>query len=428
MKKRKSYPILYKFAFAIGKENELVPLEEQLKIPKQTKYSWRTMSDDSIEKLENQLQIKKEFHNMLAEGGINMVYYRRLLYVTAKIHYRSIDFIGEKKYHKILERNKEDFVTLIETYSSLIPKETLLKWFKFKPNKYLVWFFQIQYQCDSSVMKLCARKFPAQITLKEFAQIEKAFKNTKYTHWSKSAIHADLVKNNLLTISRSTFYKHAATIRPTISGKSKKRRSYRPLRASRINEYWHFDISYFRTLNGERQYIYAIIDNYSRKILAWRCKDKIRNVIVSEMLAEALGLKKVSRLVLVSDGGTENIGHNIHKILEYYRLFYSSKIDHKIALKGIRQSNSMIERFFKLMKYDYLYLKHAETPKLLVHQLKRMIIEYNYIRPHYALGLLTPDERYRGLPDPDLTSRMKKAYQKRFCMNKKCDCIKCINE
>jgi hypothetical protein len=168
MKKRQTYPILYKFAYAIGKENELVSLEEQVKIPKQTKFSWRNMSEESITNLENQLQLKTEVQNLLTEERIGLVHYRKLLYVTAKIHYRSIDLIGKKKYHKILERNKADFVNFIETYSSLIPKETLLKWFKFKPSKYLIWFYQVQYQCDSSIKNLCAKKFPGQIILKEF--------------------------------------------------------------------------------------------------------------------------------------------------------------------------------------------------------------------------------------------------------------------
>jgi hypothetical protein len=67
MKKRQTYPILYKFAYAIGKENELVSLEEQVKIPKQTKFSWRNMSEESITNLENQLQLKTEVQNLLTE-------------------------------------------------------------------------------------------------------------------------------------------------------------------------------------------------------------------------------------------------------------------------------------------------------------------------------------------------------------------------
>ena len=77
------------------------------------------MFDESITNLENQLQLKTEVQNLLTEDGISMMYYRKLLYVTAKIHFRSIDLIGKKKYHKILERNKEEFVSLSDRQKNL---------------------------------------------------------------------------------------------------------------------------------------------------------------------------------------------------------------------------------------------------------------------------------------------------------------------
>ncbi|MBT3424054.1 MAG: transposase [Bacteroidetes bacterium] len=425
MKKKKSYPLLYKLAYAIGKEKELVPRSEQLKIPKQTKYYWRSLPETSIVKLEDQLQISKEVKQVITDNNISSIHYRKLLMITARIHFKSVDFIGEKNYIKILERNKREFVNLIEAYSNILTRDTLLKWFKVQPRKYLVWYYQIQYECDSSKILLCAKKFPQQLTIREFTIIEKALFDPNFRNWPKCAIHADLVKRKLLTISRSTFYKHASKILPSSNRKQGKRKKHKPLRAMRINEYWHFDISYFRTLNGEKQYIYAIIDNFSRKILAWRCEDKIRNSIVCEMLEEALGIKIKASLTLVSDGGSENIGNNIRKIVEYYKLFYNSEISHKIALKDIRYSNSMIERFFRIMKSDYLYIQHAENPGILIKQLKSLIIEYNFIRPHYSLGYLTPDEKFRGLPQPDLSERIKKAREKRYLKNKTCNCMKC---
>jgi hypothetical protein len=424
--KKKSFPIIYKFAYAIGKENELVPKHDQLQIPKQTKYYWRNLSDETIKKLEEQLQLSKEVKKVITESDYNLIHLRKILMITAKVHFKSIDLMGERNYMRVLERNKKEFVNLIESYSNVLGKDLILKWFRVNPGKYLIWYYQVQYECDSSIDQLCAKKFPQQLTKKEFSIIEKALFEPKYANWPKSAIHADLVKRNLITISKSTFYKHASIISPSSTRLKGRRKKYRPLRAKRVNEYWHFDISYFRTMNGEKQYIYAIIDNFSRKILAWKCETVIRSSFVCEMIAEALGIRLKNPLTLISDGGPENISYSVRKTLEFFKMEYQSEISHKIALKDIRYSNSMIERFFRIMKSDYLYITHAESSEILFKQLRSMIIEYNYIRPHYALGYLTPDEMYRGVPQPDLENRMKQAKAKRYKKNKSCNCMKCI--
>ena len=345
-------------------------------------------------------------------------------FFPVKIQKSFFDLIGNEKIKSIIEERKEVFVRLIESYKGIIPKNEVISWFGIEKKAYNVWFLKSKFKCTSSNVSLCAKRFPQQVTQNEYTIIEKSLHDTFYEYWPKSAIHADLVKKNIISISRSTYYKYAAIIKPC-RYRRRRRKKYKALRAQRINEYWHFDISYYKIRNNQKVYIYALLDNYSRKILAWKCEKIISSVFVQDMLEEALGKKEYRDLILVSDGGPENTSRSIRKLLAQIRENTNSGIIHKIALKDISYSNSMIERFFRTMKYDYPYLLNNSTYTELKKNLEQLIFEYNYIRPHYAIAYLTPDEAYRGITQPDLKERFYKSQEHRNRINRNCTCTIC---
>lgn len=425
MRTRKTYPILYKWAYSKGREREIIPPNERRLIPKQTKWQWRNLDLSAIEKIEDDLKLRQNVSNIESDKLINFKLYQQFLIAATKIQLTTIKIIGVEKYHKLLANNKESLVKVIERYSELIDRETILKWFNISPNKFLVWQSQVNYDCSSSIISLCAKKYANQTTVGEFKKIEKALNDPDYLHWPKSAVHSRLLKQKKLVISRSTFYKYASKINPSKSRAKGYKKRKEKLRASKINELWHFDISYFRTLDGQKHYIYAIIDNYSRKILEWDVRSLIRNKYVSEMLLKALGIQKPMLLKIMSDGGSENTGQHIKAILQKYKLKYAAEIEHMIALKDIEYSNNMIERFFRIMKSDYLYLTDIENGEILINMVNRLIHEYNYTRPHHAHYTLTPHEVYTGVEQPDMKERFNNARLDRINTNRTCACTLC---
>jgi hypothetical protein len=112
-------------------------------------------------------------------------------------------------------------------------------------------------------------------------------------------------------------------------------------------------------------------------------------------------------------------------ILQKYKLEYGTKIKHMIALKDIDYSNNMIERFFRIMKSNYLYMTDIENGAILYDKVKYLMYEYNYLRPHYSHKLLTPHEVYTGKKQPDLTRRFELSRSERIHTNKNCSCTVC---
>ncbi len=424
--KRQIYPLIYKWAYSKGRESDFVPMDKQKEIPKQTKFYWRNLGKDKTIKLELSIEALCQYSNINKNNEVKSEWYKKRFFISmTKFHQNLMDLMGREKYISYLFKSKTDFVKLIEKFSKTLPKKEILKWFQISNNQYQLWYTQVFFECESSKLKLCAKQHPFQITNKEYLIIELALTDPYYHHWPKSAIHSELLRRKKLNISKSTFYKYANRINPH-DKRSKKKPSFKPLRAKYVNEYWHQDLSYFKTLDGGQSYIYAIIDNFSRKIISWKCTRSISRITTGEVISEAMEKVSLFKLNLVTDSGTENINQYIENLLSQYHEQHNIKIIHEIALKTIQQSNSMIERFFRTMKSCYLYFDIPVSHEELCIALEKIIHEYNCIRPHHALTHRTPDEVFKGKPIEDRRDQMKKAQKMRFNNNKNCDCLVCI--
>ncbi len=112
-------------------------------------------------------------------------------------------------------------------------------------------------------------------------------------------------------------------------------------------------------------------------------------------------------------------------ILQKYKLEFGSIVKHMIALKDIEYSNNMIERFFSIMKSNYLYMTDIENGAILFNKVNYLMNEYNYLRPYYSHRLLTPHEVYIGKKQPDLKERFKLSRIDIIEKNKNCSCTVC---
>jgi transposase InsO family protein len=90
------------------------------------------------------------------------------------------------------------------------------------------------------------------------------------------------------------------------------------LRTSRPNEIWHIDTTVIRLLDGTRAYLDAVIDNFSRRILAWRVANTFAPVNSVAVLLEASRgvMGAASTPVVLADAGVENVNAQVDALIE----------------------------------------------------------------------------------------------------------------
>lgn len=118
------------------------------------------------------------------------------------------------------------------------------------------------------------------------------------------------------------------------------------VRTTRPNEVWHIDTTIFRLLNGHKVYVQAIIDNFSRRILAWSINAKLEPAASAVLLVQAHQniVSGESYPTLMVDAGIENLNSAVDALVK------DKLLDRLVAQTEIKYSNSMIEVFGGLSK------------------------------------------------------------------------------
>lgn len=94
-----------------------------------------------------------------------------------------------------------------------------------------------------------------------------------------------------------------------------KRKRYREgVRANKVNDIWHIDITQFHTKNRKKLYVQFIVDNYSRAIINWKVSDRKNTQITLKSLLDS-DLDTHRPEYLMSDGGGENCNKEVKKVL-----------------------------------------------------------------------------------------------------------------
>ncbi len=160
----------------------------------------------------------------------------------------------------------------------------------------------------------------------------------------------------------------------------------RGVKIIRPNQVWSTDITYIRLANGY-VYLTAIIDWYSRKVLAWRLSNTLDNSFCIEVLCEALARYGTPE-IFNTDQGVQYTAHNFIRILERHNIRIS------MDGKGRALDNVYIERLYRTVKYEHIFIWRHDTVKELKESLKLYFKRYNGKRGHMSLDYRTPDEVY----------------------------------
>jgi len=155
----------------------------------------------------------------------------------------------------------------------------------------------------------------------------------------------------------------------------------------RPNQVWSTDITYIRLLHGF-VYLVAIIDWYSRKVLAWRLSNTMDAGFCVDCLEEAIknyGAPKVFN----TDQGSQFTSASFTGILIEYGITIS------MDGRGRAFDNIFVERLWRTVKYEDVYLKGYESMPALLLGLTDYFLFYNEERPHQSLGYKTPEVVYQ---------------------------------
>ena len=180
--------------------------------------------------------------------------------------------------------------------------------------------------------------------------------------------------------------------KPKLSKRNKEHKIYpyllRNMQIFLPNQVWSVDITYIKLRHGH-MYLTAIIDWYSRFIVGWALSDTLDTAPVLDAVKKAIE-RHGTPGILNSDQGSQFTSEEYTAFLKEY---------------GIRQSmdgkarwidNVIIERWFRNLKWEDVYINEYNSPKELRRGIATYIKDYNEQRPHQSLGYAVPSQIYSG--------------------------------
>jgi putative transposase len=156
---------------------------------------------------------------------------------------------------------------------------------------------------------------------------------------------------------------------------------------TRVNQVWSTDITYIRR-HGGFVYLVAVMDWFSRYVLSWALSITMDVGFCLEALEQALGVAQPE--ICNSDQGAQFTS------VECTGRLAAAGVQLRMDGRGRALDNVFVERLWRTVKYEEVYLKDYETPREAMQGLAQFFVRYNSLRQHQALGYQTPAAVYFG--------------------------------
>jgi len=163
----------------------------------------------------------------------------------------------------------------------------------------------------------------------------------------------------------------------------------RGMAITRPDQVWCADVTYIPMAHGFL-YLVAIMDWCSRRVLSWRLSNTLDADFCVAALQEAIG-KYGCPSIFNTDQGSEFTS------ADWIDELKANNIDISMDGKGRWMGNVFIERLWRSLKYECVYLNAFDNMKDAKEKLNVWIEYYNHERPHSSLNDQTPNEFYEGI-------------------------------
>ena len=319
---------------------------------------------------------------------------------------------------------KARVLAAIKRATKILPLIVVLRLLRLSSARYHAWK-RAQKECGLADRSSCPRTSPTQMTATEMATMKEMVTSDAYRHMPLSTLAVYAQRVGALFASVSTWSKKSRE-----RGWKRPRKRLYPakpkvgIRACAVNEIWHLDASVIRLLDGTKAYIHAVIDNFSRKILAWRICERLDPLTTVAILREAAAHIGITPM-LVADSGIENVNGDVDGLIN------DGVITRTLALVDVTYSNSIIEAYWRSLKHQWLYLNSLDNLNALVKLVAFHVEQHNSVMPHSALRGQTPDEVYFGTGvdvADELASAGRDARVRRLAQNRAASCEVCDPE
>ena len=321
-------------------------------------------------------------------------------------------------------RAKIRILRAVDRARAFVPLRALLRFLRLSPSRFHAWR-RLQHACALDDQSSCPHTSPHRLTPPEVRAIKDMVTALEYRHVPTGTLAVLAQRLGTVWASPSTWYHLVRKFgwrRPRLRVHPAKPKV--GLRTTRADEMWHIDTTVIRLLDGTRAYLHAVIDNFSRRILAWRVADTFAPVNSVAVLLDASrgATSSDTTPVVLADAGVENVNAQVDALIS------TGVLRRMLALTELKFSNSMIEAWWRSLKHQWLFLHSLDSVTTVRRLVTFYVDEHNRVLPHSAFRGQTPDEMYFGTGDAvpaDLTSRAAAARRARVEANRSAACETC---
>ena len=320
--------------------------------------------------------------------------------------------------------DKQRILRAIDQARACIPLRALLQFLRLSPSRFHAWRRR-HIVCALADQSSCPHTAPHRLTPSEIRVIKDMVTAPEYRHVPTGTLAVLAQRLGTVWASAPTWYRLVRRFgwrRPRLRVHPAKPKT--GLRTARPNEMWHIDTTVIRLLDGTRVYLHAVIDNFSRRILAWRVAERFAPGTSVAVLLDASRAATPSDTtpVVLADAGVENVNTQVDALI-------STGVLHRVlAFTELQFSNSMIEAWWRSLKHQWLFL-HSLDSLTTVRRLVAFYVDaHNCVLPHSAFRGQTPEEMYFGTGEAvpaDLKSGAAAARQARAEANRCAACATC---
>jgi putative transposase len=321
-------------------------------------------------------------------------------------------------------RAKRRILRAVDRAREYLPLRAVLRFLRLSPSRFHAWRRRLS-ACALDDQSSCPRISPSRLTRSEVRAIEDMVTSPDYRHVPTGTLAVLAQRLGKVWASPSTWYRlvrQHGWRRPRLRVHPAKPKI--GLRTTRANEMWHIDTTVIRLLDGTRAYLHAVIDNFSRRILAWRVADTFAPVNSVTLLLDASRAAAPSDTapVVLADAGVENVNAQVDALI------HTGVLRRLLAFTELKFSNSMIEAWWRSLKHQWLFLHSLDSITTVRRLVAFYVDEHNRVLPHSAFRGQTPDEMYFGTGEAmpaDLRSGAAAARRARVETNRSASCATC---